>query len=390
MSVKTIVMMAIVCLFAVEGWAQEGLQPVLPEERNWRSYPADLTGFTGVNRQQVAYWELKPAVRTRMTPGYKGTLVKLANDELLAYDYLSVLYRSTDEGRTWEREQELPDELRFGAESRLTCLRDGTVLARRSTSPYICRSTDGGHTWEKHQREIIRPVRGRSHEMYARDLIEQPDGSLLIFGSDGVFYPSTDTSPSTAWRLRSTDGGQTWPEYEEVSTWDSPKNPFWEAAILALSDTHFLAATRVQGDFIFAISGEMPPHGLDAPRGDEANNHMVLSESKDAGLHWSKPRPFLNYSQVHAHLLKLADGRILCSYANYHVPFGVAAVLSEDNGQTWDTAHPIQLGECSTCYSGYPTSVQVSDGSIVTAWGGAGFNVVRWQLPPPSEGYEGE
>jgi len=118
-------------------------------------------------------------------------------------------------------------------------------------------------------------------------------------------------------------------------------------------------------------------------------------ESHDAGLHWSEPWWMgLGYSAVHVHLLKLTDGRILCVYRRRFLPFGVAAVLSEDNGKTWDTQHPIILGTYPTSYGGWPTSIELSDSTIFTThaymtWPGATFEAIRWQLPPPSEDYQG-
>ena len=173
---------------------------------------------------------------------------------------------------------------------------------------------------------------------------------------------------------------------------------FSEVYVLALSETDLLATIRVSGDFL--IDEATPPRGLPTPHGDESGDFMVLMESHDAGLTWSEPRRLLGYSEVHGHLLKLPDGRILCTYASYHLPFGVFAILSDDNGQSWDYAHPIQLANSMDMYTGWPTSVQMPDGTILTSYaiqaynekqgeeaivsGGGGnsaFEVVRWQLP---------
>ena len=39
------------------------------------------------------------------------------------------------------------------------------------------------------------------------------------------------------------------------------------------------------------------------------------------------------------HLLKLRDGRILCTFGYRRKPMGVRALLSEDGGRTWDLDH---------------------------------------------------
>jgi len=386
--------------------AGEELPPIEPnseavfaEEPDYGQYPAGLSGYTGINLQQVAYWTWQPAMRARVGHKgyYKGALVRLPTGDLLgspAYDRKSKthIYRSTDEGMSWELVETQGDEFAGGGESRFICLADGTVLLSGSGGVY--QSTDNGVTWSR--AECDRGTGG-----YANNIIQQPDGSLLVFGSRGDFYPLSQENPpaSTAWRLRSTDSGQTWDERDEVAAWDDPQPMFGEVCVLPLSETHFLATTRVSGDFI--IDEQRPPRGLPTPSGDESGDFMVLMESQDAGLHWSEPRRLLNYSEVHAHLLKLADGRILCAYASYHLPFGVFAILSEDNGQTWDYDHPIQLTNSMSMYTGWPTSLQMPDGTILTSYaiqaymekneageieqgsGNSAFEVVRWALPPP-------
>ncbi len=373
-------------------------QPVFAEEPDYGQYPAGLSGFTGVNLQQVAYQQLEPAMRARVGHRgyYKGNIVRLPDGQLLANPSyngkrMNAIYRSTDDGRTWQQVQTQGVELRGGGESRFTCLDDGTVVL--SCGGGIYRSTDQGVTWT--QSDCNRGSGG-----YGNNIIQQPDGSLLVFGSTGTYYPASepDAAAPTAWRLRSLDGGQTWTERVEVKPWDSKQPMFSEVYVLPLSETNLLATVRVSGDFI--VDEQRPPRGIPTPGGDESGDFMVLMESQDTGLTWTQPRRLLGYSEVHGHFLKLADGRILCTYASYHLPFGVFAILSDDNGQTWDYAHPIQLANSLSMYTGWPTSLQMPDGTILTSYaiqaymekhgeetiasgGGdnSAFEVVRWQLP---------
>ena len=55
------------------------------------------------------------------------------------------------------------------------------------------------------------------------------------------------------------------------------------------------------------------------------------------------------------------------SYGHRRVPFGVQARLSSDHGQTWG-APVILSGDGVGGDLGYPSTVQISDGSLVTAW----------------------
>ena len=73
-------------------------------------------------------------------------------------------------------------------------------------------------------------------------------------------------------------------------------------------------------------------------------------------------------NEINGHLMRLADGRLLLSYGvRVKDRRGVCAKLSSDDGKTWSKtlrlAHAIGSADC-----GYPSSVQLKNGSIVTAW----------------------
>ena len=70
-----------------------------------------------------------------------------------------------------------------------------------------------------------------------------------------------------------------------------------------------------------------------------------------------------------AHLLRLHDGRVLCTYGYRREPFGVRACLSADGGRTWDIDNEIVLRADGTDRDlGYPSSVQFPGGDIFTAY----------------------
>ena len=171
-----------------------------------------------------------------------------------------------------------------------------------------------------------------------------------------------------------------------MRAWDSPVPFFCEANFLAFSDTDILAAVRVKGEFARAAAGA-PEIGIGAGAGGETDEGMVLMESADAGLTWSAPRWMgLGYSAVHVQMIKLSDGRLLAVYRRRFLPFGVGAVLSDDDGRTWDTEHPIIVGVRPTGYGGWPTSIELPDCTILTTrafmnWPEATFEVTRWSLP---------
>ena len=368
------------------------------EPADYGKYPAHLYGYSGVDRLQVAYMTLRPAVRVTIGHRgfYKGALAKLRDGTLVATPCFNrpprpiQVYRSTDGAASW---QFAGAPGHNGKEQGAAVLQDGTLLTLDFYGRAIYRSTDGGLSWEylfadKRPPGIDRYTGpGIAMMTMARSVIENGDGSLIWIGGTST-YANREAPPARAWRIVSRDRGSTWGEAREVPIRKDAEGMFDEAAMIRLPDGRILAASRVTDSHLHG--GKAPARPRPGHGGEDAD-HMVLVESSDDGLTWTEPRDFLNYSRVHAELVRLADGRLLSCYAAYHLPLGVFAVLSEDDGRTWSVDNPIQLAISTRVYTGWPTSVQLDDGSIVTMYaaghyvGKKDFTVaesVRWTLPP--------
>ncbi|MAE65028.1 MAG: hypothetical protein CMJ18_12225 [Phycisphaeraceae bacterium] len=363
--------------------------PALSDRPDWQKYDWAGTGFTG-DLQQIAYWEKSECERVRVDDHYKGALGRLPDGELLISpmrDETLDIYRSTDDGRSWDRVVTCGANLR-GKEQAMLCLEDDdtvlltaqlTGVPKGDNESALFRSADRGRTWE----EIDF---GEGSTSYRRDLVRLSDGSVALFNSRGDNRESEGAPATTAWRMRSVDGGRTWQRDPVRGAWPRSRPFFTEAAFLRLSEGRLLMAARINGDHVHAITGIEPPAGL-GWHNAEINQAMAFMESADDGLSWSEPWVALDYSDVHAKMLRLDDGRILCSYrCRSRLPFGTRAVFSEDDGRTWDLKHPILLGAHSTYYGGWQTDLQLSDGTMMTTWAWAfdgpyTFEVIRWRLP---------
>ncbi|HDY88980.1 MAG TPA: exo-alpha-sialidase [bacterium] len=123
-----------------------------------------------------------------------------------------------------------------------------------------------------------------------------------------------------------------------------------------------------------------------------SDNHPYLLESwsDDFGQTWSYPAGVTFQKSNKAvvggppHLLKLHDGRLLCTYGYRFEKMGIRGIISENDGFTWQ--EPIILrddgGYLSSLYKkkflrklpppgndiGYPVSIQLKDGAILTAY----------------------
>lgn len=95
-------------------------------------------------------------------------------------------------------------------------------------------------------------------------------------------------------------------------------------------------------------------------------------------------------------MLKLKNGRILLTYTQRSLiyPIGLRAILSHDDGQTWDFENDRIVIEAKTPWGGaqgggFGNTVQLDNGALVSCYsynpGQPGakteVEVVRWRLP---------
>ena len=116
------------------------------------------------------------------------------------------------------------------------------------------------------------------------------------------------------------------------------------------------------------------------------DNETYTTFSQDGGKTWSVPQ---NIGAVGAppHLLLHSSGAIVMVTGRRIAPFGQRAYISYDGGKTW--SDPIAVGEDAPDWDlGYPSSVELSDGSIFTVYyqkfPGDKYNSIlstRWELP---------
>ncbi|MDC0275337.1 glycoside hydrolase [Verrucomicrobiales bacterium] len=203
---------------------------------------------------------------------------------------------------------------------------------------WVLRSADGGRTWK--QRDTFPGVEdGWSELIPFGDIWTGDDGALHVSCYQGKFKDPTQSSKTEGWRswhLTSEDDGWTW---KKVSIIGQKHN---ETDIFPLGGKSWLAAARI--------------------------DKMELIRSDDNGATWQEPVPASDRNEINGHLIRLADGRLLFSYGvRIEGRRGVLAKFSSDDGKTWTEplriSHTADGGDC-----GYPSSIQLASGKIVTAW----------------------
>ncbi len=354
---------------------------------DYSKYPSAITGYTGQDRQQITFPRFARAVRTRVGQrgNYKAAVVRLKDGRLVlttCRDNYEVdakkrrfaihVYQSADTGLTWKLINQTP---LFGKEPSLTVLPDGWLVltaqktyrgpgSRAHEAINVARSGDGGRTWKTNDLD------GTD---YPRNMIVERDGSLLFVRALKSDWSGKGKGSPHLQLCRSRDHGQTWTFAVGKIDWDF--SAFGEVSAIRLKDGRLLAALRRQ------LPGT---HG-------EGFEDTVITASADGGRSWSKPRVMVNTAEVHVFLTELADGRILATYSDYHLPYGVSAIISADGGRSWDRQHPARLVLSADLYVGWPVTIQLPDHSLLTAYAITAYleqppqktvtEVVRWKLP---------
>lgn len=239
---------------------------------------------------------------------------------------------------------------------------DGKTFKRGELQrPVVSRSADGGKNW----RVSTAFPDGQDGQRLVPfgNIVPGADGNLRVAAYS--FSHGRKPRVDTCYSVISRDGGITWAIQSVIGT--PAAN---ETDLLHLGGGRWLAAARNLGDP--GASG----HSID-----------LYASEDDAGT-WTKGARVTEPLEHPGDLLKLADGRIVLAYGDrrpgHH---GVAIKVSGDQGRSWSAPVAITRG-VQTRDTGYPSTVQLADGTLVTAYytkkstrlDGYHMAVVRWRL----------
>ena len=270
--------------------------------------------------------------------------------------------RSLDAGKTWDTPTVIVDTEADDRNPAVGQAPDGSVvLAYHAQGSYnedgswsrdlrrvqmrITRSHDGGATWEASQPLNYTPM--EKHSAYGR-ICTLTDGTMLmpIYGSA---IQEADRTDDCAYILRSRDNGQTWGEPTLIAV------GYNETGLISLPN----------GDLVVAM------------RSGDQRALLSVSRSVDGGQTWIEPTPVTHNREHPADLTLLSNGWIILFFGVRHEPFGVQALVSRDNGQTWDERRLIVCDNLGDNDLGYPSTVKIGD-QLVTAYYSAPR---KWNAP---------
>ena len=372
-------------------------------------------GMRGVRPDEIYNFRSEPAHRVIVSepPCGKPEIHSLPNGELIATysrNYLSGMRDpklpmqnevrwSCDGGLTWSNPVvPFPVET-IGAnyEGRLMVLPGGKLLmatvaldGKKRPGPYLSVSSDNGRTWSPSWKLDLSVAWDDGHGWPTRQSVVKPDGSVVLMCNN--YYRDTE------WRCIAFELS---PDLRDIKNHWVVASNCHDQSFLRLESGKWVAVWRIAG---LRIDRDQLPYGYIPEWDDDNEGHdfLAATESLDGGRTWTKSRPVTNYMEVPGHLMRLKDGRLLLTYGVRHYPMGVQAMLSSDEGKTWDKSNTFMLAwHGAFCWNapgwfhpypnGHPYSAQRQDGKIITVYYRTSdpenykstlVEAVIWDVPP--------
>jgi hypothetical protein len=301
------------------------------------------------------------------------------------YPHQAMILKSDDHGATWSAPCYVhtdslgkPDT---GMGTGLTYLGRGEVLIVSGSDKGLCVwfSHDYGDTWE--DRAVFPAASngltfnfGWDPPLVDKDTLTGKVKRLLAGGYilNSSIYEITATPGYSIGGIRiSRDVARTWDDVIDVPEW------------LGANEVAFIRAGN--GDIVAACRTDWPARfsktNLDHYEG------LGVSISGDNGRTWSKISRLYDWGRHHPSMVLLPDNDIVMTYVvrkgypetdDGYPQFGIEAIVSHHNGQTWDLDHRYIL----SCWKGVRTgpnawygssqatsTVLLPDGSLLTAFG---------------------
>lgn len=198
---------------------------------------------------------------------------------------------------------------------------------------FIKLSDDGGESWSDAIRVPVTSPHGPT---------VLPNGKLLYLGKE---FFSEKYEKDAILAFESSDGGKTWDYLSKVEC--PPELDYsmmHEPCAAVLPDGTIMGAIRVH------LGGLK----------------VYTCFSYDGGRTWTTPKD-LGVEGAPPHILVHSSGKVIVTYGRRVKPFGERAVISSDGGKTF--GKEIVISEESAAHDlGYPSSVELPDGDILTVY----------------------
>jgi len=359
-------------------------------------------------------WSVRPASYRILSLGKEKIVFpygihRMDNEQLIllaglhqgADRYSCVAAFSEDLGETWS---DVRDTGVYGRPVATAFFGGGTIvfanetMSRRDLSPQWTMSDDCGRTWRTVA--LVSPSPD-GHSVFSEgDVLVEKTGAAgkHRMMQTAAYHTNFPVGRHTAYVRSSIDYGRTWIDES------SPREWIWEThhkgRRFERSVCEGTLARARNGWLVAALRTDMPPRYFDSPNNDSLMG-LATSVSKDDGKSWSPLTILYDAGRHHPNLLVMPGGRMVMTYivradvrngklVSYRR--GCEAVVSHDNGLTWDVGRTCPLDEYEffdgemwyNAEAGHLSSTLLADGSILTVYGNhlsRGCALIRWRAP---------
>jgi len=310
-------------------------------------------------------------------------------------DEKTLIAFSNDRGNTWTDLESIPN---INGRPMMTAYLGGGDLTFVSGKRYY--SSDYGRTWSEGI-EVPPASNGASFHTEGNPVVdrdEQGNGVRIAeigynFGPGGHWSPQEPEHVFLRW---SYDGARTWVDETEPQAWRWEET--YQGQTYVRSGDEGALTRAANGWLVAALRTAVPPQFFAWPHSDQYMG-TGISISKDNGKTWSPVNILFPAGRMHGHIMTLPNGDLVLTVTVRHdmddsglVSYrrGVEAIVSHDNGLTWDLEHKYILdeweffdpqspaiGQCGHLYA-----TLLDDGSILTVHNNyltMGMTLIRWQ-----------
>ncbi len=378
---------------------------VSPGSANWKRHTVEQTNGKAARIKLPAQRQIVTEQYNEIT-GVPYMVYIPEKDQILmtlAYyqPHMAALMSSSDRGETWSKIRFMRADEKgnptLSFQTGLSYMGDGKII---TGTGYI--SEDYGETWPIH-----RPVQscwpGKGFYGWDPILVDKDPKTGKIIRLIVSDYRQVDPAAlysSQASVFFSEDEGKTWSQPVTPPQWKGVN----EVAFVRAKNGDLIAACRTDNSEWFTSKGIELDHYCG----------LATSISKDDGKTWSPLNRLYDWGRHHPCMVVMPSGDIVLTYVvrlgyaradDGYPQYGVEAVVSQDNGKTWDLDHKYILSAWKGNRKGGPnewwassqatSTVVLPDGSLITAFG-TGYRseprasdgmpsprdvgVVRWQL----------
>jgi len=289
----------------------------------------------------------------------------------------AILVFSDDLGKTWTKPRWLHTDTAGNPDvacaTQLTYLGNGKLIIGLENKYWS--STDYGQTWGEYAPV---PLGAEGKPMYQWDpmLVDKdPNTGKVVrlvetrYKENGAF--GTPDYFSQGCIRFSTDEGRTWSKEIAVPQWKRIN----EIVLCRAKNGDLVAACRTDNPKQFLVGF------------DDQYSGLATSVSSDNGQTWSELNYLYSWGRHHPHMIAMPNGDIVLTYVvrNGYVAdknglnrFGIEAVVSSDNGKTWNLDHKTILASNTSIMKGdranwgspqSTSNVLLPDGNLLTVFG---------------------